>query len=150
MDTSAFGSTNVLQEDDGHQRVSSWSLIIMRARNCSCLNCLTGLAEPKEKWLLTLSEEGEMVCQGSYVMNKSARHSAGYRRLWPTNYQYTWNCLGNFLFHEKFCQVLCTCGLKMGCLKVTEEIFMTVQAARCLCQFWNFRSCLQCTSCLLT
>ncbi|KAM7338851.1 hypothetical protein ACRRTK_002335 [Alexandromys fortis] len=38
MRHSAPGSTNLLQEEDGHRRGSLWSLIAIWARNCSCLD----------------------------------------------------------------------------------------------------------------
>ncbi|CAO2632319.1 hypothetical protein LEMLEM_LOCUS21739, partial [Lemmus lemmus] len=36
---SASGNTNLLQEDDGHQRSSLCSLLAIWERNYSCLDC---------------------------------------------------------------------------------------------------------------
>ncbi|CAO2592568.1 hypothetical protein LEMLEM_LOCUS6836, partial [Lemmus lemmus] len=60
---SAPGSTNLLQEEDGHRRGSLWSLSAIWARNCSCLDCLTGHKEPTERGLLDLPKgTGSCLC----------------------------------------------------------------------------------------
>ena len=95
----------LLQEDDGHRRGSLQSLLAIWARNCSCLDCLTGHVGPTEKWLLNLSKD-ETVLWGSCFMKESTRHSAGHRRKWLTNCQYRLNCVWNFLFRGKVCWIL--------------------------------------------
>ena len=78
------------------------------------------MQDPK-KWLFNLPKTGEMVLWGPYFMKKSARHSVGHRRKWLTNCQYRWNCLSNFLLHEKVCQILWACRLKMNAPMVQKN-----------------------------
>ena len=58
------------------------------------------------------------------------------------NCQHRQNCFWKFLLHGKVCWILWACGLKVGFPHGTEELWMTVQALRCLCQFLSFRNCL--------
>ncbi|CAO2637440.1 hypothetical protein LEMLEM_LOCUS23983, partial [Lemmus lemmus] len=58
----APGNTNLLQEEDGHQRGSLWSLSAIWARNCSCLDCLTGHKKPTERGLLNLPKAHRALC----------------------------------------------------------------------------------------
>ena len=102
----------LFQEEDGHRRDSLWSWLAIWAKNCSCLDCWTGLAGPTEKWLLNLTKD-EMFLQGSCFIKESVRHSAGHRRKWLTKCQYRQTCLWNFLLHGKVCWILRACSLKM-------------------------------------
>ena len=97
------------------------------SRNCSCLNSLmicymNWTCNPTEKkWLLKLPKEGETVLQGSFFRKESARHSTGQRRKLLTNCQYRQNNLWNFLLHEKVCQILWACRLKMDTLTLQNN-----------------------------
>ena len=113
-DSSALGSTNLLQEEDGHWRHSLWSwschfgkkplwpglldlMLYMQdpqKNDCwSCLNKVRQFSRVPASWksLPDILQEQKKV----------------------TNCQYRWNYVWNLLLHEKVCQILWACRLKM-------------------------------------
>ena len=123
------------------------------ARKCSCLDCLT-------------------VC---YINWTYRTHRKMTVKLCQNRVEWSFR----FLLHRRNCHTFCRIQKKLteklpiyvpqslifclteslpdtmvlkderGCPNITEELWVTVQTAKYLCNFQSFGSCLQCSFCLL-
>ena len=110
------------------RRGSLWSLLAIWARNvlawtALCYALWTGYVGPTEKWLMNLPKESETVLHERVCQTfcRIHTHTHTHTHKWLTSCQYRQNCLSNFLLHEKVCQILWACRLKMDTLTLQNN-----------------------------